>query len=779
MDPIYERSDNLREESSNSIIDHRTKAMNRHFPGAHAYKVPPSILNSSSMAIGLPHSFPFDVYINRYLSMWIMPCNHVTHTLFFVVIMGVLLISFWIPNAKELLALSYEDYDHLGALECYSHECPDEVVSKIWNSFYVTSFVLILIAWIAWRRVFRRFGGRPWMDPNFTEYNRLPVTTSNLRFLRDENCSREVACCPELVAKTSIGNTVEEASIFGVKELDLSPNVWNMDGANWMFQLRNNVQGALDFVIEELNREKTGASRTDDESESNRGATQDELLSWQSTPVPSNWTMLENVPDQPIYTNIKYPFSCVPPFVPDANPTGIYKLEFELPSTWYQDRDSIQTSILSDEYTINFHGVESAFFLFLNGEYIGYSQDSRLPAAFDLTPFLKPTHNTMYVVVCRWSDGSYLEDQDHWWMAGIHRSVEIMRRQCDMDIKDFRVQADMDGHLAVCVDLREGFKFRRSKSISIALFNDEQISSTGGCLRGEEVWRHVDEIRRPNDEEDFDGLYKISTVIPNPKLWSAEKPHLYTLTISLVDKKSGKCFQVESCRVGFRSVDICDGILLFNGAPITICGINRHEHDPDNGKVVSVESMAKDIVLAKRNNFNSIRTSHYPNAVPFYRLCDYYGIYVCDEANNETHGMFPMGKLADDFSWAKAFVERVTRMVDRDRNHPCIILWSLGNEAGRGRNLTLARKSLRDLDTSRPIMYEGGGDLFEGTGTSELTDIVCTMYPDVRRTIGLTNRYKDRPVILCEYRYVQGDLLVKGLHFILSSYDQCDTWPIL
>ena len=735
--------------------EQKTKAMNHHFPGAHAYSVPPSILHSTSMAVGLPLLVPFDVYINRYLSMWIMPCNHVTHALFFGVAIGTLLVSFWIPNALELLALSHQEWEHLGTLDCYAHECPPGLISHLWNKFYAVSSLISLVLFIAWRRVFRRFGGRPWMDPNFTEDNRLPVTTSNLRLLVDEDCSREVACRPELVATASMAtNAGGLKTDMKNSALDLAPNVWNMDGEKWSFQLRNNVQSALDFVTEGMDHENSSCSMSESESESNREASDDEVRYWQSTPVPSNWTMLKNVPDHPIYTNIKYPFSCIPPFVPEANPTGIYKLQFDLPSKWQQNQGYIPASILSDEYSITFHGVESAFFLFVNSEYVGYSQDSRLPATFDLTPHLKSTGNTMYVVVCRWSDGSYLEDQDHWWMAGIHRSVEIMRRQCDMDIMDFRVQADMDGHLAVCVDLREGMKFRRTKSISVALFSDEQSGIRGGCRKGEEVWRYTDEIRSPNGEEDFDCLYKTSTVISNPKLWSAEKPHLYTLTISLIDGKTGKTYQVESCRVGFRSVDISEGTLYFNGKPLTICGINRHEHDPDHGKVVSLDSMAKDIVLAKRNNFNSIRTSHYPNAIAFYRLCDYYGIYVCDEANIETHGMMPMGKLADDFSWAKAFVERVTRMVDRDRNHPCIAFWSLGNEAGRGRNLTLAREALRELDTSRPIMYEGGGHLFEGTGASELTDIICTMYPSVGRTVELTKRFKDRPVILCEYRYV-------------------------
>ena len=246
--------------------------------------------------------------------------------------------------------------------------------------------------------------------------------------------------------------------------------------------------------------------------------------------------------------------------------------------------------------------------------------------------------------------------------------------------------------------------------------------------------------------------YKIATVIHEPKLWSAEFPNLYTLLVSLRDAETNTILQVEFCRVGFRTVDIQDGILVHNGQPLTICGVNRHEHDPDTGKVLSLERMIQDVELAKKNNFNSIRTSHYPNAVAFYRLCDYYGIYVCGEANLETHGMMPMGKLAEDFAWNKAFVERVTRMVDRDRNHVSIILWSLGNECGRGRNLSNARKALLESDRSRPIMYESGASIFEGTGESELTDIICSMYPDVNRTIALAKKHTDRPVILCEYR---------------------------
>ena len=687
----------------------------------------------------------------------------------------------------ELLALYDERWVHLGTLDCYSHECPEEMIHSLWTYFYGISFGILAIAIVAWRRVFRRFTNRPWMDPNFTEYNRLPVTTSNMRLHQDEESAREAACRPELVATASTTTRTTTSDKNDDASMDLAPNVWNMDGEDWTFQLRNRVERALDLVY----REQSNKSAAEESSSSsNAVSAPNEVTRWQTIPVPANWTMLNDVPDNPVYTNIKYPFPCIPPFVPDENPTGVYKLGFDLPAKW-QDGS---TSAAADEYTITFHGVESAFFLFVNNEYVGYSQDSRLPASFDLTPHLSPHGNVMYVVVCRWSDGSYLEDQDHWWMAGIHRSVELVRRRRDMDILDFRVQADMDGHLAVCVDLRKSMSVAKMKSIRICLFSDEQQNASGGYNKSDEVWTYNDYID-PSQEE-----LKVSTVIPNPKLWSAEIPNLYTLVISLEDRVTEKSCQVESCRIGFRTVDIHDGILLFNGKSITICGVNRHEHDPDHGKVVSIDSMVLDIEIAKRNNFNAIRTSHYPNAVPFYRLCDYYGIYVCDEANLETHGkrliydlslaihlvimliswpylflifnflgMMPMGKLADDFSWAKSFVERVTRMVNRDRNHASIIFWSLGNECGRGRNLKLAREALRELDTSRPIMYEGGGGIFEGTGESELTDIICSMYPSVERTIALTKKHKDRPVILCEYRYVVWLCLLYYIPYISSD----------
>ena len=673
-------------------IHSRMQAMHEIFPGkAHQYRVPSSISKVDEGALHWPILLPYEVFFNRFITQYIMPCNHITWSFFLSV--TTVINGFMIFHCTYLLS---------------------EERSILNITWFMSSFIIMLsLVNFSYRTIIRRWN-KPWMNPNVTEKNRCSMNVSSLRLYATEEMARKAVCIPDLV--TSIGSKGSENSSF------LAPNSWNMDKEDWRFCLTKNVEEGLRLV-------------TDFKDESN--------WNFHSIPVPSNWTMIDEVDDNPIYTNIKYPFPCVPPFVPEDNPTGVYKLHFDLPDGWnLQDLD---------EYMVVFHGVESAFFLYLNTEFVGYSQDSRLPSSFDLTPYLRANGNILDVVVCRWSDGSYLEDQDHWWMAGIHRSVEMFRRKRGADIIDYRVQADMNGQLSISLDLRKNSQFTNGdRKIKLALYNDEQTSWRGEVNTGKEVWSTEKSICSSSR------VLNTSTKIENPQLWSAEIPNLYTMTVTLSDAH-GSIHQVEATRIGFRSVDIRDGSLVVNDRPIIICGLNRHEHDPDAGKVVSVEQMRQDIILAKRNNFNAIRTSHYPNAIPFYRLCDFYGIYVCDEANLETHGMMPMGKLADDFAWSKAFVERVTRMVQRDRNHPCIILWSLGNESGRGRNMSLARRNLRKIDTSRPIMYEGGGGFFEGTGVSELSDIVCSMYPDVTQTIALTEKHNERPTILCEYSHAMGN----------------------
>lgn len=329
--------------------------------------------------------------------------------------------------------------------------------------------------------------------------------------------------------------------------------------------------------------------------------------------------------------------------------------------------------------------------------------------------------------------------------------MEIVRRPKGADIMNYKIHADADGRLKITVDCRGSFPGNKDagRKITAKLYADEQLTPDGEWKKGPEIWNSTKALSEDN-------TCVLGAKIRNAKLWTAETPNLYTLTISLLN--DGKECQVESARVGFRTIEIVDGTVRVNGKKITICGVNRHEHDPDNGKVITHASMKLDIEILKRNNFNAIRTCHYPDDSAFYRYCDYYGIYVCDEANIETHGFKPMGNLTHACGWGDAYTSRVLRMVQRDRNHACIIFWSLGNEAGRGRNLWNARKELLKLDTSRPVCYESGGAFVEGTGLTELTDIICPMYPSVARTVGLTTlEDENRPVIICEYSHAMGN----------------------
>jgi beta-galactosidase len=584
---------------------------------------------------------PINDLIANDIMIWLFPCNSTCHFVKFCTVL-VLMLTIWVV----MMLITPKEY-------------------------FIASFVsgIILISlWIHSYIIFFRSRGKAWMDPTVTGYKRMDMHASQLRYLESEEAGRQAACEPILPATS---NYDEDST------LRLAPNVWKLDKQDWKFQFHLSVESALKVVTEN-----------------------EEHRPWKSVDIPSNWMLRGD--DRPIYTNVKYPFPCIPPFVPRENPTGIYRLEFDMPNPWKSEDGS--------SYSILFHGVESACFIFLNHELIGFSKDSRLPCEVDVSGILKKEENLLEVVVIRWSDGSYCEDQDHWWMAGIYRSVELIQRKRRMAITDFSVQADSSGLLSIVLETNAPSP---SSQIQFKLFEDKQISPDGGMDEGSLIWEDVKAI---------DGkILVMSKLMDDVKLWSAEVPNLYTLVILLVNKDDkSQVYQVESCRVGFRTVDIKDGCVLLNGKHITICGVNRHEHDPDNGKVVSLARTKQDIEILKQNNFNSIRTCHYPNDSTFYRLCDYYGMYVCDEANIETHGMLPMGRLAHDWEWRNAFTSRVSRMVERDRNHPCIIFWSLGNEAGRGRNLLAARELLLELDVSRPIMYESGGAFIEGCGRTEV-----------------------------------------------------------
>lgn len=475
---------------------------------------------------------------------------------------------------------------------------------------------------------------------------------------------------------------------------------------------------------------------------------------WDSIEVPSNWQMQGY--DKPIYTNVKYPFADTPPFVPRDNPTGLYRTSFQCTE-----------QALANTHRIVFDGVNSAFHLWCNGKWVGYSQDSRLPAEFDLSAFVKAGENSLAVMVLRWSDGSYLEDQDMWWLSGIFRDVTLVTKP-KTAIEDVKIETQLDGayrDAQLCVDVKisknsDGSSDAYQVKIELYDAQGQKVIEPDVVGFGQ---RYVDE-KGPWQEVAYS-----QNSVANPHKWSAESPYLYRCVISL-ENEQGELLDCEAYDVGFRSVEISDGLLKVNGKPLLIRGVNRHEHHPELGHTMTREGMIQDIKLIKQNNFNAVRTAHYPNHPIWYELCDEYGLYLVDEANIETHGQVPMCRLSNDASWLSAYMRRITRLVERDKNHASIIIWSLGNESGIGRNHHAMYQWVKQADPARPIQYEGGG------ADTAATDILCPMYarvdsdlpvvahqPEVtprvgiRKAIALPN--EQRPLILCEYAHAMGNSL--------------------
>ena len=465
----------------------------------------------------------------------------------------------------------------------------------------------------------------------------------------------------------------------------------------------------------------------------------------QQIQVPSNWQLQGH--DYPIYTNVKYPFPRKPPRVPDDNPTGCYTRHFELPDDW-----------LTEQVRVCFDGVNSAFYLWCNGKFVGYSQDSRLPAEFDLTECVTPGHNTLQAMVLRWCDGSYLEDQDMWWLSGIFRSVNLIRKPLQR-IEDFRATPQLDTH----------YKDATLK-VSVNTARAEHLSVRATLYyNGKPIVQATQKVGSPPIDEKggYADRCEFTLNAGAVKLWSAEAPHLYRLTLTLLASDGLTELETEATNVGFRSVEINNGLLCLNGKPLLIRGVNKHEHHPEKGHAEPLEWVERDLRLMKQHNFNAVRCSHYPHQPGFYDLCDRLGMYVVDEANIETHGMTPMRRLADDADWANAFLERGMRMVQRDYNHPSVIIWSLGNECGYGAAHDAMYGWIKRTDPHRPIQYEGGGS------DTNATDIVCPMYartdiddPQWYRQqpkwslINWVNRTEEtRPIILCEYAHAMGNSL--------------------
>ncbi|MFQ6130446.1 MAG: glycoside hydrolase family 2 TIM barrel-domain containing protein [Armatimonadota bacterium] len=448
---------------------------------------------------------------------------------------------------------------------------------------------------------------------------------------------------------------------------------------------------------------------------------------WPELEVPSNWQLQGY--GVPIYTNVTYPFADPdPPRIPhDDNPVGSYRRTFTIPESWRHR-----------QVTLHFAGVNSAFYLWINGEKVGYSQGSRTPAEFDITSYLRDGENVLAVEVYRWSDGVYLEDQDFWHLSGIYRAVYLVATDA-LHIRDFQVHTDLDedcrdAELRVDVELVNADSDSGERCVEAVLLDDrnspvfERLVGQATVPPGESV---TVRLRQP---------------VAAPRKWSAEEPNLYTLLLTLRDD-SGETVEVVPCKVGFRKVEIKGGQLLVNGVPVLLKGVNRHEHDPDTGHTISGASMIQDIKLMKQHNINAVRTSHYPNVPEWYDLCDEYGLYVIDEANIEAHGAM---HLAKDPDWLDAHLDRTVRMVERDKNHPSIIIWSLGNESGDGPNLEATSRWIHERDPSRPVQYQPAGD-------KPYTDIIVPFYLPIGQLVDLARKHPDRPVMLAEYQHAMGN----------------------
>lgn len=527
---------------------------------------------------------------------------------------------------------------------------------------------------------------------------------------------------------------------------------------------------------------------------------------WDNIDIPSNWECQGY--DVPIYTNFTYPFPLDPPFIhregvwstPNKlygletsstsllkewiwdtskldgntrqNPTGCFQSVFEIPEKW-SSNDS-RTFIV-------FEGVDSAFYIWVNGNFIGYSQDSRLPAEFDITDSLKAGKNFFAVQVMRWCDGSYLEDQDQWWLSGIYRDVFLYNKPA-LHISDFvytttvpyntsqnRAEIEILVQLSDCRSPDSIMKQNSKIECRATIYdNDAPV-----CSAELEVSENAEVIDYGCNLQDSISIRKKHTLrcrikLENPSLWSAEIPYLYVLIVSL--SYAGKVIDCESCRLGIRTVEVGNKQFRLNRVPIIFQGVNRHEHCPARGKAISEAMMLKDIKLMKKYNFNAVRAAHYPNHPHFYDLCDEYGIYVVDEANIETHGfqilMHSTPYLSNDESWYSSFLSRTSRMVQRDKNHPSIIIWSLGNESGCGRNHKKMSEWVRGYDSTRPLMYEGGG------ARTLCTDIICPMYARVETCLLMgSSDWKNRPVVLCEYSHAMGNSN-GGLHKYWKCFRQ-------
>jgi len=537
-----------------------------------------------------------------------------------------------------------------------------------------------------------------WQSPECVSLNRLPAR-ANLFNFSDEKSARKIG-------------------------KEFSPWLKKLNG-NWKFNYTTSP--------EKLEKDCVDPA-TDDNN-------------WDNIVVPGCFNMQGY--DKPHYTNVQMPWENLPPNVPEENPTGIYRRSFKLDSNWSERRT-----------ILHFDGVESVFWVYVNGQEVGYAKDTRTSTEFDISSFLTDGENQLTVIVVKWSDASFIEDQDHWWMAGIYRDVYIHSLPQN-SISDLFATASLDN------DYKNGL-------LNLKLHSNFTDSN--------EDWKYHCQLYDANEKTVLDEPVKTNVLgsphtfypcstdphrtkgevtidIPSPQKWSAEAPHLYTLTVALVDP-NGKVVDATGIKVGFRNIEIKNRELLINGQAVLINGVNRHDHDDVHGKTISIELMKRDLDLMKQFNFNAIRTSHYPNAPEFYDLCDEYGFYVIDEANIEHHAFY--NDLCSNPQWASAFLDRAVGMVERDKNHPCIYAWSLGNESGCGENHAAMAGWIRYFDPKRTVHYEGASHrgFLNKIPNQDLavTDYIAPMYAAVDVCVDWVTKQDDpRPYILCEYSHAMGN----------------------
>lgn len=475
---------------------------------------------------------------------------------------------------------------------------------------------------------------------------------------------------------------------------------------------------------------------------------------WFKIPVPSNWTLF-GLGDVPHYTNIAMPWREPPPFLPDELPTAVYRRNFVIDASW-----------LGRRIILHIGGAESVHSVRINGEFVGYGTDSRLASEYDISSLVRKGTNVVAITVIRYSAQSYVEDQDQWWMAGLHREI-FVEAQPQIRIADIRIDAKVSdlgnslvgtGLIRVRTTIGAPTHERFVRGLSVVATLHAVDGERAGAQTGKQIGTaHKSEVPHSHRAYEFTGhTADISWSVARAKLWSAESPNRYVVRVVLRDANDTEIDSVEQC-VGFRDVAVIDGDLRVNGKRIMIQGVNRHDHHPDRGKAVTLEDMRADVLAMKQHNINAVRCSHYPNDPKFLDICDELGLYVVAEANVESHAW--ISSLCNDPNYRSTWISRISRMVERDKNHPSIIMWSIGNESGYGEVHDAGAKWIRSYDSSRPLHYEGAvfhTNWFDGGLNA--TDVVAPMYVSIAAIEAYAKSKKRvRPLIMCEYNHAMGN----------------------